>query len=137
MMYQPAPPPQPSPAPAANPPDVPNVEQANFIFTLLGGDATPIKSIRSHNKMFMQLASKMTAEWEGLGRLLNVSEPDIYAIKMDNIHSVTEQVVQMFRQWLMKNGSKATLGGLTTAVYDSGPQYWNLLDTINNYAPQQ
>ena len=85
----------------------------------------------------MQLASKMMAEWEGLGRLLNVGEPDIYAIKMDNIHSVTEQAVQMFRQWLMKNGSKATLGGLTTTVYDSGPQYWNLLDTINNYAPQQ
>ena len=137
MTHQPLPPHQ-SPAPPVNSPSgIPNVEQANLIFTLLGGDDTPVKSIRSHNKMFMQLASKLMAEWEGLGRLLNLSEPDMYAIKADNIHSVTEQAVQMFRQWLMRNGSKATLGVLTTAVYDSGPQYWNLLDTVNKYAPQQ
>ena len=137
MGHQPLPPQQ-SPAPPINSPSgMPNVEQANLIFTLLGGDDTPIKSIRSHNKMFMQLASKLVAEWEGLGRLLNLSEPDMYAIKADNIHSVIEQAVQMFRQWLMRNGSKATLGALTTAVYDSGPQYWNLLETVNKYAPQQ
>ena len=117
--------------------NITTVEQANFILVLLGGDTTPIESVRSHNQMFMQLASKLMAEWEALGRVLNVSEPDIYAIKADNIHSVKEQAVQMFQHWMRKNGSRATLGVLTTAVYDSGPQYWNLLDTINKYAPQQ
>ena len=111
-----------------------NIEQANFIFVLLGGDTTPIESVHSHNQMLMQLASKLMAEWETLGRMLNVSEPDIYAIKADNIHSVKEQAVQMFQHWMRMNGSGATLGVLTTAVYDLGPQYWNLLDTINKYA---
>lgn len=139
MAYHPV---QPQPplltaTPAVNPPGGgPDVEQANFIFTLLGGDATPIRSVRFHNKMFMQLASKMMTEWEPLARMLYISEADMYAIKVDNIHSVTEQAVQMFQRWQMKNGSGATLGVLTTAVYDSGPQYWNLLDIISKYAPQ-
>ena len=136
MMQQPMVPHQPPPAVGPSGGE-PNVEQANFIFTLLGGDTTPIKSVRSHNQMMMQLASKLMAEWEALGRMLNVSEPDLYATKADNIHSVKEQAVQMFQQWIRKNGSTATLGRLTTAVYDSGPQYWNLLDTINKYALQQ
>ena len=136
MMHQPMAPRQPPPAvgPSGGAPDV---DQANFIFMLLGGDTTPIKSVHSHNQMLMLLASKLMAEWEALGRMLNVSEPDMYAIKADNIHSVKEQAVQMFQHWMRKNGSRATLGVLTTAVYDSGPQYWNLLDTINKYAPQQ
>ena len=135
-MHQPMAPP--APQPAVNPSGgAPNVEQANFIFTLLRADITPIKSVRSHNQMLMQLASKLMVEWEALGRMLNVSEPDIYAIKADNIHSVKEQAVQMFQHWMRKNGSRATLGVLTTAVYDSGAQYWNLLDTINKYALQQ
>ena len=136
MMYQPTAPQQPPPVVGLSG-GAPDVEQANFIFVLLGGDATPIKSVRSHNQMLMQLASKLMAEWEALGRMLNVSEPDIYAIKADNIHSVKEQAVQMFQHWMRKNGSRATLGVLTTAVYDSGPQYWNLLDSISKYAPQQ
>jgi len=114
-----------------------DIDKANFIFTLLGGDTTPVKSVRSHNKMFMLLANKMMAEWEPLGRMLYVSDNYIFTIKRDHAHSVKEQAVQMFQQWLMQNGSKATIGVLITAVYDSGPQYWNLLDIINKNAPQQ
>lgn len=114
-----------------------DVDKANFIFTLLGGDPTPVKLLRSHNKMFMQLARKMMAEWEPLGRALDISESYIYTIRRDHVHSVIEQAVQMFQQWLMTHGSRATIGVLITAVYDSGPQYWNLLDIINKNAPQQ
>ena len=81
MMHQPQKPP---PAVRSSG-GMPDVDQANFIFVLLGGDTTLIKSIRSHNQMLMQLASKLMAEWEALGRMLNVSEPDINAIKADNI----------------------------------------------------
>ena len=42
----------------------------------------------------------------------------------------------MLRKWLDKNGSKATLEVLTTAVYSLGPPYWNLLDNIGQHAPQ-
>ena len=77
-------------------------------FMLFGDDITQIKSLRSHNQMFMQLAFKQMTEWEALSRMLNVSESNIYTIKMDNIHSVREQ---MFQHWMRKNGSRATLHG--------------------------
>ena len=75
----------------------------------------------------------MAAEWEPLGRTLGLRDADLYAIRRDNEHSVVEQAVQMFRTWLDKNGSRATFGVLTTAVYDTGMQYWNLLETINKH----
>ena len=31
------------------------------------------------------------------------------------------------------NGSGATLGALTTAIYEAGPPYWNLLEIMYNY----
>jgi len=102
-------------------------------FTDLKVNSDPVKSVRTHNKMFMQLAMNMKAEWEPVGRMLGIGEPKLYSIKRDNPHSVKEQAVQMFQQWLMKNGSRATLGILATAVHDSGQEYWNLLDIIKKY----
>ena len=91
---------------------------------------TPVMSLPSHNKMFSQLASNLTAEWEPLGRELGVSEANMYAIKRDNMYSVTEQAVKMFQQWLRQNGSQATIQDLATAVYESGPKYWELLKIL-------
>lgn len=102
-------------------------------FADLMANSNPVKSVRTHNKMFMQLAMNMTAEWEPVGRMLGIGEPKLYSIKRDFPHSVEEQAVQMFQQWLMKNGSRASLGSLATAVYDSGTQYRNLLDIIRKY----
>ena len=102
-------------------------------FVDLKANSNPVKSVRTHNKMFMQLAMSMVAEWEPVGRMLGIGEPKLYSIKRDNPHSVQEQAVQMFQQWLMKNGSRATLGILATAVYDSGQEYWHLLDIIKKY----
>jgi len=102
-------------------------------FADLKANSNPVKSVRTHNKMFMQLAMNMVAEWEPVGRMLGIGEPKLYSIKRDNPHSVQEQAVQMFQQWLMKNGSRATLGILATAVYDSGQEYWHLLDIIKKY----
>ena len=99
-------------------------------FASLQVNNTPVKALRTHNKMFMQLAMNMVAEWEPVGRTLGIGEPKLYSIKRDNPYSVQEQAVQMFQQWLMKNGSRATLGALATGVYETGPQYRNLLDII-------
>ena len=85
--------------------------------------------------MLMQLAKNMIADWEPLGRMLGVSDAKIYAVKVDYPDSVTERAVQMFNHWLMNYRSEATLGVLATAVYECGPQYWNLLDIINKYVP--
>ena len=110
--------------------------QANLIFQLLNKDTTQVKSLHSHQKMFALLAKNMAAKWEVLARMLNLAENDLFYIKSDYRDSVQEQAMQMFHRWLENNGSAATLGGLTTAVYDSGSAYWNLLDIINKYAPK-
>lgn len=67
--------------------------------------------------------------------MLGVSEANMCAIKADYPSSVTERAMQMFNHWLMNYLSEATLGALATAVFECGPQYWNLLDIINKYAP--
>ena len=89
--------------------------------------------------MLMELVSNLDAKWEALGRMLNVSEPDIDAIKtkFKNVHMVEIQAVQMFEHWVRKSGSEVTVGVLVTAVYNSGAQYWNLLDIIHKYIPEQ
>ena len=103
-------------------------------FSQLKTVTTPVMSLPSHNKMFSQLASNLTAEWEPLGRALDVSEPNMYAIKRDNSYSVTEQAVKMFQQWLRQNGSTATIQVLATAVYESGSKYWDLLKVLCKHA---
>lgn len=103
-------------------------------FLQLNNVTTSVMSLPSHNRMFMQLASNLTTEWEPLGRTLGVSEANIYAIKRDNAHSVTEQAVKMFQQWLRQNGSAATIQVLATAVYESGSKYWQLLTVLCKYA---
>ena len=85
----------------------------------------------------MVLCSNLKTDWEALGRMLNVHKPDIDAIKTHNVHMVEEQALQMFEQWVKKNGLGATVGVLATAVYNSGSQYWNLLDIIYAYTSEQ
>ena len=114
--------------------DLQSYSQANLIFNLLQDDATQISMLPSHQRMLMSLATSMASEWEALGRMLNISEAELYAIKRDYMYSVQEQAVQVLQKWLDKNGSKATLGVLTTAVHSLGPPYWNLLHVINQYA---
>ena len=111
--------------------------RADLIFNLLGDDVTQISVLPSHQRMLMSLATNLLAEWEALGRMLNISEAELYAIKRDYMYSVQEQAVQVLRKWLDKNGSKATLGVLTTAVYSLGSSYWNLLDIISQHAPKR
>ena len=130
VMYQ-----QRSPQPS-DPVSSPKNDQAYLIFQLLGKDTTQVKSLRSQ-KMFMMLAQNMTAKWEVLARMLNLKDSDEYHIETDYRDSVQEQAVQMFRKWLENNGSAATLGVITTAVYESGSEYWNLLDIINKHAPKK
>ena len=133
MMYQRRSPinaPQPG-APASSCKD----GQAKFIFQLLSKDSTPVKSL-SVQKFFATLSKNMTAKWEGLARMLDLGENDIYTINSDYKGSVQEQAVKMFHKWLENNGSSATLGVLATAVYESGSEYWNLLDIVNKYAPK-
>lgn len=112
-------------------------DQAKFIFQLLNKDTTQVTALRSHQRMFATLAKNMTANWEMLARMLNIGENNIHFIQRDYRDSVQEQAMQMFQRWLENNGSAATLGVLTTAVYDSGSAYWNLLDIVNKYAPKQ
>ena len=83
--------------------------------------------------MFAILAKNMVADWETLGRMLGIGENSLYAIKKDYRDSVQEQAVQMLLKWVEENGSAATIGVLITAVYDAGPQYWNLLDIVNDH----
>jgi len=110
--------------------------KATLVFNLLRDDTTQISILPSHQRMLMSLAANLVAEWEALGRMLDMSEADLYMIKRDHMYSVQEQAVQMLRKWLDKNGSRATLGVLITAIYSLGPQYWNLLDIVNKYAPK-
>ena len=133
-MPPPLPPPPPPPPPPVNPPGKKSSVEWD-IFTSLKGNATPIKSICLYNQMLMQLGSDLKAEWKALGRMLSVSESDLYAIKANDVHVVEEQGVLMFEHWVKKNGAGATVGVLVTAVYKSGPQYWNLLKIINEYIP--
>ena len=53
----------------------------------------------------MQLGSNLKAEWEVLGRMLNVSESDLNAIKTNNVHMVEEQALQMFKHCMGKQES--------------------------------
>jgi len=110
--------------------DEPNVEQANYIFTLHKGNNTPVKSLPSCSRILQKFARNMKAEWEAVGRMLGIDEARVYAIQRDYAHSVCEQAYQMFHLWMTKNGSKATVGALTTALYDAGSLYWNLLDIL-------
>ena len=110
-------------------------EQAKLMFDLLSKDTTQVKSLR-YQKMFATLATNMTAKWEVLARMLEIRENNVFAIKSDHRDSVQEQAVQMFQKWLDTNGSTATLGVLSSAVYESGPSYYNLLDIVNKYAPK-
>jgi len=123
--------PQPS-APVANH----KSDQAKLIFNLLQKDTTQIKLLHSYQKMFAMLARNMAADWKELGRWLGIEESSLYAIGKDHRDSVQEQANQMLLKWLEENGSAATLGILTTAVYELGPSYWNLLDIVNKYAPK-
>ena len=100
------------------------------IFSQLKTITTPVMSLHSHNKMFTQMASNLTADWEPLGRALGVSEANMYAIRRDHTYSVTEQAVKMFQQWVRQNGSRATIQVLATAVHESGSQYWELLKIL-------
>ena len=111
-------------------------EQAKLMFDLLSKDTTQVKLLHSNQKMFATLVTSMTAEWEPLARMLEIGENNIHAIRNDYRGSVREQAAQMFRKWLEINGSSATLGVLTRAVYELGPQYYNLLDILNKYAPK-
>ena len=110
-------------------------EQAKLMFDLLSKDTTQVKSLRS-NHMFATLATNLSAEWELLARMLEIGENNVHAIRSDYRGSVKEQAIQMFHKWLDINGSSATLGVLTRAVYESGPPYYNLLDVLNKYAPK-
>ena len=111
-------------------------KQAKLMFDLLSKDTTQVNSLHSYQKMFAVLATKMAAEWEPLGRMLEIGENNIHVIRSDYRGSVKEQAVQMFHKWLEINGSSATLGILTGAVYASGSPYYNLLDILNDYAPK-
>ena len=124
---------QPSQIATVSPPGgIPDEEQALHIFTLLESDATPIYSIHSYNEMFSELAINMMGEWEDLGRKLNVDDLAIHSIQTHH-YTETSQAEQMLQHWLTSERSKATLGVLTTAVYDLGQRYWNLLNIIAKY----
>lgn len=124
----------PPPWPAASQPDV---DKANLLYGLLAGDTTTVSTVQTHNRMFQTLATKMEDEWEPLARALGLSDAEIYAIYRDNGHSMVEQAVHMFRAWIDKNGSRATFGVLSTAIYDTKMQYWNLLETVWKHSPKQ
>ena len=110
----------------------PDVEQANTIFTGLKQCDWPVKSLPSRTEILMKLAGNMTADWKPVGRMLGIDEASLYAIQQDNAYSVREQAYQMFYHWITKNGSKATIGILTTAIYEAGSVYWNLLNVLND-----
>ena len=110
-------------------------KRAKLMFDVLSKDTTQVNSLRSYQKMFAMLATKMEAEWEPLGRMLEIGENNIHVIRSD-YRGVQEQAVQMLHKWLEINGSSATLGILTGAVYASGSPYYNLLDILNDYAPK-
>ena len=107
------------------------IANANAIFNMYKKDQTPVKSLSWHNKMLTQLACNFTADWETTARMLGLSEANVYTIRRDAMYSVKEQTVQMFQQWVMVNGSSATLGALTTALYESGAPYRNLLEVMH------
>ena len=106
------------------------VDNANSIFSTYKGDTTPVTSLSLHNKMLIHLSHNFIADWKMLGRMLGLSDANVYAIGRDHEHSITEQAMQMFLKWVVVNGSRATLGALTTAIYESGPPYWNLLEVM-------
>ena len=106
------------------------VENANSIFNTCKDTTIPVAS---YNDLLIRLSRGFVADWKMLGRSLGVSEADIYAICRDHAHSFTEQAMQMFRRWIDMNGSGATLGILTRAIYEAGTLYWNLLEIMYQY----
>ena len=116
--------------PTISQPGTTNKEYFDGVFSRLRNNVTPIKSLGSQQKLFMTMASNLAADWEILGRMLDVSEADVHAIKRDYRESVKEQTVQVLRKWLDANGTKATVAVISTAIYESGSQYWNLLDIL-------
>ena len=114
------------------PSGIPDGEQAHHIFTLFESDTTPIYLNHSYNEMFSEFAINMMGEWKNLGKKLNVDEVTINSIQTCH-PTETSRAEQMLQQWLKSEGSGATLGVLTTAVYDLGQRYWNLLNIIAEY----
>ena len=106
------------------------VENANSIFNMCKDTTIPVAS---YNVMLIRLSRGFFADWKMLGRSLGVSEADMYAIWRDHAYSVTEQAMQMFRRWIEMNGSGATIGVLTRAIYETGSLYWNLLEIMYKY----
>ena len=106
------------------------VDNANSIFSIYKEDTTPVTSVSLHNRMLVRLSLNFIADWKMLGRMLGLSDANVYAIGRDHEHSISEQAMQMFLKWVVMNGSRATLGVLTTAMYESGPLYWNLLEVM-------
>ena len=145
-MYQPV-------APSTTPPPAPPLPPVNpckkkssaekaistaekAISTSLKSNDMPIESIYRRDKMFMHLGYDLKAEWEALGRMLNVRRSDLDDIKTNNVCMV-DRAVQMFEHWVEKNGSGATVGVLVTAVHNLGPQNWNWLKIIQKYIAER
>jgi len=112
----------------------PTKAHSDLIYSHLKNNTTPIESLQSHQTLFVTLAANLAADWEILGRMLDVSEADVHAIRRDHRESVKEQMVQMLRKWLDTNGSRATVAVISTVVYNSGSQYWKLLDVLYEQA---
>ena len=109
------------------------VENANSIFTTYKDSTVPVTLLSSYNRMLIQLSQGFIADWKMLGRSLGIGDASVYAIGRDHAYSINEQAFQMFHQWITMNGSGATLGTLTTAIYEAGPPYWNLLEVMYKY----
>ena len=69
--------------PTISQPGATSKEYCDGVFSHLRNDVTPIKSLRSQQKLFMTMASNLVAYWEILDRMLGVREADVHVIKRD------------------------------------------------------
>ena len=65
--------------------------------------------------VLLDVATKLTAKWRHVGRVVGLDDSDIDEIQCDN-GKVRERAYQMLRKWRDKDGSSAKLSQLVIAL---------------------
>ena len=71
-------------------------------------------------EVFISEISKLIGlEWKFLARALEFEQTDIDAIEYKDIRNLKEQIYQMFHEWKIREGQRATAGRLLSAIKEA------------------
>ena len=66
-----------------------------------------------------EISNHIGLEWKFLARALEFEQTDIDAIEYKDIRNLKEQIYQMFREWKIREGQRATASRLLSAIKEA------------------